>query len=93
MAQAATVTAKMIMQLVEQQGYRCALSGRTLTPETASLDHVVPLARGGEHGIENLWVVDQQINSAKGTMTVEEFQSMCRDVASYQGQTMQATAA
>lgn len=80
-----TVTSKKIMELVERQHYRCAISGRELTPETASLDHILPLSRGGEHGIDNVWVVDHRVNSAKGTMTVEEFVALCQDVAACQG--------
>lgn len=80
----ATVTAKMIMRLIEQQGYRCAISGRELTPKTTSLDHIHPLSRGGAHGIANVWVVDHQVNSAKGTLTFQEFVAMCRDVVQYQ---------
>ncbi len=84
MDQPTPVTAKKIMDLIERQKFRCALSGRELTPETASLDHVTPLSRGGSHELSNLCVVDYQINTAKGTMTVEEFLAMCRDVASCQ---------
>lgn len=84
MADKVTVTAKMIMQLIESQRFCCSLSGRELKPETASLDHVVPLARGGNHDVSNLSVVDQQVNSAKGTMTVDEFVQLCRDVANHQ---------
>lgn len=76
-----TVTAKMIMDLIEKQNFRCALSNRILTPETASLDHIVPISRGGDHDLSNLWVIEHLINSAKGTMTVDEFVAMCRDVA------------
>jgi len=86
MREVKTVTAKMIMRLVEQQAFRCALSGRELTPETASLDHIVPLSRGGNHELSNLWAVDHQANSAKGTMTVDEFISLCREVAGHQVQ-------
>lgn len=84
MERPAAVTATAIMGLVERQGFRCALSGRELTPQTASLDHIVPLARGGEHNIHNIWVVDQQINGAKGTLTLDEFVAMCRDVVRHQ---------
>ena len=83
MAERKTVTAKMILQLIESQEYLCALSGRRLTPETASIDHIVPMSRGGDHDISNLWVVDHHVNSAKGTMTVEEFVSLCRDVTAH----------
>ena len=67
-------------------GYRCAISGRELTPETATLDHIIPIARGGKHCIENVWVVHAQVNAAKGTMTVEEFLAVCHDVVKYQTQ-------
>lgn len=84
MADKKNVTAKMVMDLVESQKFRCSLSGRVLTPETASLDHVVPLGRGGAHDISNVSVVDHQVNSAKGTMTVDEFVKLCQDVTDHQ---------
>lgn len=80
MPRPATVTASEILALVEKQDYRCALSGRALTPQTASLDHIQPLSRGGTHAIENLWVVDLHANAAKGTLTVDEFVALCIDV-------------
>jgi len=83
-AKAKNITATQVLELVERQDYRCAISGRKLTPETASLDHIVPFSRGGEHNISNVWVVDHQVNIAKGTMTLEEFMAMCRDVINHQ---------
>jgi hypothetical protein len=85
----ATVTAKQIMELIERQEFRCALSGRELTPETASLDHVLPLSRGGTHDISNLCVVHHHVNAAKGTMTVDEFVAMCREVAAHRSEATQ----
>lgn len=81
-----TVTAKMIREMIERQNYRCALSGRTLTPETASLDHIHPLGRGGAHSPDNVWIVDQQVNTAKGVLTPVEFLQMCQDVVGAQRQ-------
>lgn len=75
-----TVTGKQIMDLVEHQEFRCAISGRALTPETASVDHIVPLSRDGAHSLGNIWVVDHLVNKAKGTLTIDEFVAMCRDV-------------
>ena len=69
-----------LMKLIERQGFRCALSGRELTPRTASLDHKVPLTRGGPHCLENLWFVHEMVNRAKGTMTAEEFVALCHEV-------------
>lgn len=81
MSKQPSVSPKQILALIESQQYRCALSGRPLTPETASLDHAIPLSRGGVHDISNVQVLEYRVNAAKGTMTVEEFVAMCRDVA------------
>ncbi len=78
------VTTSQIKNIIESQNYRCALSNRELTPETASLDHKQPISRGGTHEIANLWVVEHLVNTAKGSLTVEEFISMCRDVVRHQ---------
>ena len=82
-----SITAKKVMQLVERQRYRCALTGRELTPSTASLDHKMPLSRVGQHSMSNLWIVHREINAAKGTMTIDEFIALCREVSEHQRST------
>lgn len=74
------VTAGRLRELVEAQGYKCAISGMELKPETASVDHRVPLSRGGAHTIDNVQLVHEQVQRAKGNMTDEEFVDMCRKV-------------
>ena len=71
-----SATYRELMQLIEQQGYRCALTGKTLTPQTARLDHKVPVSEGGSHDVSNLhWVLDI-VNTAKGTMGLYHFVGM-----------------
>ena len=77
------VTGKQLKLLLEKQEYRCAYTGELMTPETASLDHVIPLGRDGVDSIENIAIVLQQVNYAKGTMTREEFVEMCGKVWLY----------
>jgi 5-methylcytosine-specific restriction endonuclease McrA len=79
-----TITATQVLELIKRQNFICAISGRTLTPETASLDHIIPLGRGGPHSLENVWAVDHRVNVAKGTMTFDEFVAMCKEIAAYQ---------
>lgn len=74
------VTTTAVLGLLNEQSYRCALTGRALTPETAALDHIVPIQRGGKHALENTQVLHNDVNRAKGTMTNEEFVAMCGDV-------------
>jgi len=56
-----------------------------LDPETASLDHAVPISRGGEHRIENTQVLDRTVNRAKGTLTNAEFITLCAEVVRHRG--------
>lgn len=77
------VNTSNILRLLEHQQYCCALTGRRLTPETASLDHIVPVRCGGEHVIENTQVLHKDVNRAKTTMTREEFIQLCREVVAH----------
>lgn len=54
-----------------------------LTPDVANLDHIMPIAKGGNNVIENLQVVHCIINRMKGTLTNREFITWCRLVASH----------
>lgn len=74
------VTLASIMALVESQNYSCALTGRPLNPQEAALDHVLPISRGGRHEITNAQVLHKDVNRAKGTLTNDEFISLCREV-------------
>lgn len=74
------VTTTTVLGLLEEQSYRCALTGRPLTPKTAALDHILSIQRGGEHSIENTQVLHYDVNRAKGTMTNEEFVGLCEEV-------------
>ena len=77
------VTAKALLKLIESQGYVCALSGVALTPESAAIDHKIPISRGGAHDIGNLQVLHENVNMAKRNMLPEEFIDMCVKVAKY----------
>lgn len=78
-----SVSTENVLRLLEYQEYRCALTGRGLTPETASLDHVLPIRCNGEHVIENTQVLHRDVNRAKGSLTNEEFIRMCCEVVDH----------
>lgn len=77
------MTTANVLRLLAWQCYRCALTGRELTPETASLDHIIPVRCGGEHRIENAQVLHRDVNRAKTTMTNDEFVRLCREVVAH----------
>lgn len=86
------VTTPRLFALLERQEYCCALTGRELTPETASLDHVMPVSRGGAHSMANLQVLHTDVNQSKRTMTQREFIDMCREVVAYADRQMEQRA-
>lgn len=70
-----------VYALLKRQGFACALSGRELTPASMRADHIVAVSKGGSRFMENIQLVTDQVNAAKGTMSNEEFIEMCCDVA------------
>jgi hypothetical protein len=72
-----------VLRLLEWQQYRCALTGRMLAPETASLDHIVPVREGGQHVIENVQVLHKEVNRAKSTLSHDKFIKLCREVVQH----------
>jgi 5-methylcytosine-specific restriction endonuclease McrA len=70
---------------LEYQRYRCALTGRKLTPDEASLDHIVPVRDGGEHTIENAQILHRDVNRAKSVLSHQAFINLCREVTKHSG--------
>lgn len=77
------ITQRFLMDLIEQQEYRCKLSGVELTPDTATLDHLNSVSSGGGHTAGNVAWVHSEINRMKGQLSVEEFVALCRKVVQY----------
>ena len=69
-----------VVELLKRQGFRCALTGRELTPESAALDHIVPIRCGGQHVIANTQVLHKDVNRAKCSLTNQEFVAICAEV-------------
>lgn len=78
------ITPRRLAQLMERQGYKCALTGEELTPKTSGLDHIVPVKLGGENTIENVQFVTRDVNKMKNTLSQSEFVSICRKVVEWQ---------
>ena len=74
------VNREAVLKLLEDQQYRCALTGRPLEPQTACLDHILALSCGGVHTLSNIQVLHREVNRAKGTLSNDEFVAMCGEV-------------
>jgi hypothetical protein len=73
------VTARELWSLWRKQRGRCVLSGRKLQRD-AHLDHVVSIAQGGTHGLENIRWLDPQVNLARRELSDDDFATLCSEV-------------
>lgn len=52
--------------LAERDHDRCAVCGKYVKPEDWSIDHIVPVSRGGEHSYANTQLAHKRCNSSRG---------------------------
>lgn len=77
---------KSLIEIWEKQKGRCALTGAELRMgDNASLDHKLPMSRGGTNKEENLQWVTKVANGVKTDLTPEELVSFCISVLRQQG--------
>lgn len=83
------LTLAQLMDLLEAQQYRCALSGVLMTckldrgiryPTNVSFDRI---EAGGPYTIDNIQLVCSAVNSFRGNLTVPEFIGWCNKVTSH----------
>lgn len=59
-----------------EPGTRCAYCGVLLTKNNATIDHIIPLSRGGTHDVKNRCWCCQKCNRSKGGKLLEEWKCM-----------------
>lgn len=64
---------ELVNILSEQYGLVCNYCGVSLRGRNISVDHVIPVAFGGTHDIENLKLCCVSCNVKKRTITLEDF--------------------
>lgn len=67
------VTKEQWLEMMKYFEFKCAYSGITLNANTRSIDHIVPLAKGGEHEIWNCVPMDRGLNISKNDKDLEEW--------------------
>ncbi len=70
--------------IIRRDGLRCYLCEKLLTEKTATLDHLIPLSRGGNHKPENVKIACLNCNSRKNTRTITEYKKTRGDYKQYQ---------
>ncbi|QKQ77901.1 HNH endonuclease [Nostoc sp. TCL240-02] len=52
--------------LIERYGYQCFWCGCDLAPETLTIDHLIPLSKGGSNKLNNLRTACKGCNNKRG---------------------------
>jgi 5-methylcytosine-specific restriction endonuclease McrA len=56
-------------EIYKRDGYACLMCGNS-NPEMLSIDHIVPLSKGGKNRKENMQTLCKLCNSEKGAKTI-----------------------
>lgn len=68
-------------EIFKMSGGVCPICGKVLSKYTYTIDHIIPLSRGGTNEPANLRAVHKHCNRLKGNFTDAEMMSNIRDVA------------
>ena len=63
-------------RMIRRAGYRCMYCSRKFEPEQLTLDHIVPLSRGGSHSTGNVGPSCAKCNVHKGNKTYVEWKTI-----------------
>jgi len=66
-------TADIRVKVADALGSLCPYCGEKITHKNFSLDHILPLARGGESDLDNIEIICLTCNKQKDKMLKDEF--------------------
>lgn len=58
--------------IYKRDNFTCVYTGKKLSKDELSIDHVIPKSKGGSDTWENLVTCDRMLNSKKGSLTLAE---------------------
>jgi hypothetical protein len=84
--------AKDFYEMLEKQNYKCPLTGRELTPETTTAEHIVQLQAGGIHRKENIYLIHRDVARIKRFMSENDVINLAFDILKTMGKAYGFTA-
>jgi len=78
------ITPQNLFGIAKKQKLICPLSGRKLTSQNLSVDHILPQSKGGTNTVDNIRLTDKFVNICKNALSDEDFIKLCREVVDYQ---------
>jgi 5-methylcytosine-specific restriction endonuclease McrA len=59
-------------QLIERDGLKCFYSNVLMNEEEATIEHLIPLSRGGKNTLDNMVLCTKELNSFVGNKSIVE---------------------
>ena len=77
--------AKDFYAQLEEQQYRCFMTGRELTPVNCTAEHLTPLKQGGKHERGNIVLLVREIAPLKRALSEAEIVDLAFDILKEKG--------
>jgi len=65
------ISKRIRLLILERDGYRCCLCGRTAKETKLEVDHKIPVAKGGTDSLNNLWTLCIDCNRGKSDLSIQ----------------------
>ncbi|TGM48695.1 hypothetical protein EHQ92_12750 [Leptospira biflexa] len=72
--------AEHVYAMLNDQDYKCFVSGVKLTYQNLELAYKIPLYIGGKHELSNVCLVDRSLKELKKFKTNEEIVIICKEI-------------
>jgi 5-methylcytosine-specific restriction endonuclease McrA len=66
-----TISLKIRLLILERDGYKCQLCGKTAKDTHLEVDHKIPVAKGGTDSLDNLWTLCIECNRGKSDLSIK----------------------
>ena len=66
--------------IAKKQKCKCAISGIKLTKNNISVDHIIPLSKGGKNTLANIQFVENHVNIMKNNKSLKELLVYCKEI-------------
>jgi hypothetical protein len=66
-----SISSKIRLLILERDGYRCRLCGKTAKDTQLEVDHKIAVANGGTDSLDNLWTLCLECNRGKSDLSIK----------------------